>query len=534
MSGNGIIFKMITIIIFMFLLVSGLSNAFAEAPPIWGDLEPGKYDVGFMTVEKYDYSRSFQPKYDYNGNILSNERARPIQVCIWYPAVKADDAAAMVYGEYVYPYPNDASFGILAGNMQAHELRFLHGLVNNNRALVQDIMNIKMAAIKGATPVEGKYPLIIYHGNSMTGFAENAILCEYLAGHGYVVATSHSMGARGWISEATGADIEAMTRDKEIVFSVARDLEFVDADHLGYLGCGFGGLTALIMQMRNREADAVAALEGSFMLSDFTGLSEGNPTYLPGEMRGPLFVVYGNAQEGHDMSVLDAFRYTDIFSSGVNGLSVNDFMGYHRLIGMVSRVDDSAARVDTWPGCVDVCSQVKMFFDAFVKKDEIVSKNFVGTFKGAGEQPENMTAGYREGLRRPPNEDEFVGIIQDEGGARGVELFEKFSKQEPDHQLFREPIMNALGYQLLQANRLDDALEVFRLNTLAYPNSANCWDSYAEILIATGDNETAMKCSRKVLEILPADSTTDPRLKAAIEANARERLGLNQQEEELN
>jgi len=100
--------------------------------------------------------------------------------------------------------------------------------------------------------------------------------------------------------------------------------------------------------------------------------------------------------------------------------------------------------------------------------------------------------------------------------------------------LFREPIMNALGYQLLQANRLDDALEVFRLNTLAYPNSANCWDSYAEILIATGDNETAMKCSRKVLEILPADSTTDPRLKAAIEANARERLGLNQQEEESN
>jgi len=501
---------------------------------VWGDLEPGPYQAGFMTIEKFDYTRSFQPKYDYNGLLLPGERARPIQVCIWYPAVAADDADAMVYGEYVYPYPEDIEFNTLAANMQGRELRFLQGLVNNNRALVQDVMNIKMTAVDGAPPAEGRFPLIIYHANSMTGYAENAILCEYLAGHGYVVATTHSMGARGWNPETDGADIEAMTRDKEVVFSIVKDLEFVDIDRIGLLGCGFGGLTALIMQMRNQEADAVAVLEGSFMFGDYIDLSGQNPSYNSSNLLTPLLVLYGNEPAGHDPSVLDAFRYAETYSVGVGGLSARDFADYGRLIEIVSPADDSVGQADKWPTCVDVCNQVEMFFDAFVGKDEDASKRFDGIFSETGAKPENMTMTYRGGLKPPPAENEFVNIIRIEGGMRGVELYEKFKKQEPDHVMFREAVMNMLGYELLRANRLDDALEVFKLNTLAYPGSANCWDSYAEALMATGDNETALKCYEKVMEVLLTDSSTDPRMKELIENNARTRLDLTEQPEDSN
>ena len=86
------------------------SNADGKTPAIWGDLEPGPYAVGFKTIEKYDYSRVSRPEHDYFGRPLDGERARPIQICIWYPAESTTELPPMVYGEYVFPYPENSRF----------------------------------------------------------------------------------------------------------------------------------------------------------------------------------------------------------------------------------------------------------------------------------------------------------------------------------------------------------------------------------------------------------------------------------------
>jgi len=84
-----------------YLFVSVLSilvlteTGLGQAPPLWGEIKPGPYAVGFRTIEKYDYSRTFQPAKDYFGNPVPGQTARPIQVCYWYPA-EPNSSARMV------------------------------------------------------------------------------------------------------------------------------------------------------------------------------------------------------------------------------------------------------------------------------------------------------------------------------------------------------------------------------------------------------------------------------------------------------
>ena len=70
---------------------------------------------------------------------------------------------------------------------------------------------------------------------------------------------------------------------------------------------------------------------------------------------------------------------------------------------------------------------------------------------------------------------------------------------------FRSPevTINALGYRLLNARQVTQAVTVFRLNTTAFPRSSNVWDSYGESLLAAGDRTGAIASYRKAVAIDP-------------------------------
>jgi tetratricopeptide (TPR) repeat protein len=66
-----------------------------------------------------------------------------------------------------------------------------------------------------------------------------------------------------------------------------------------------------------------------------------------------------------------------------------------------------------------------------------------------------------------------------------------------------EVSLNSLGYELVAAGRLDQAIAVFRVNAAAYPRSANAWDSLGEACMKKGDKESAIRSYEKALEINP-------------------------------
>jgi CubicO group peptidase (beta-lactamase class C family) len=63
--------------------------------------------------------------------------------------------------------------------------------------------------------------------------------------------------------------------------------------------------------------------------------------------------------------------------------------------------------------------------------------------------------------------------------------------------------LNRLGYYYINKQKLEEAKFVFQLNMNMYPNDANVYDSYAESLMLSGDNENSIKYYKKSLELNP-------------------------------
>jgi tetratricopeptide (TPR) repeat protein len=66
-----------------------------------------------------------------------------------------------------------------------------------------------------------------------------------------------------------------------------------------------------------------------------------------------------------------------------------------------------------------------------------------------------------------------------------------------------EVAVDSLGYELLAADRPDQAIAVFRLNAAAYPRSANAYDSLGEAYRIKGDREAAIRSYEKALALDP-------------------------------
>jgi len=64
-----------------------------------------------------------------------------------------------------------------------------------------------------------------------------------------------------------------------------------------------------------------------------------------------------------------------------------------------------------------------------------------------------------------------------------------------------EAEVNALGYRLLGAGKVEPAIFAFQVNTRVYPRSANTYDSLGEALAVAGRRAEAIAAYRKAVEL---------------------------------
>jgi tetratricopeptide (TPR) repeat protein len=69
-----------------------------------------------------------------------------------------------------------------------------------------------------------------------------------------------------------------------------------------------------------------------------------------------------------------------------------------------------------------------------------------------------------------------------------------------------ENAINEFGYSLMNENKTDEALKIFKLNTELFPNGYNAFDSYGECLLKLNKKEEALKAYAKSLELNPKNS----------------------------
>jgi dienelactone hydrolase len=497
-------------ILILFLLPAFSSGIQAQTPPLWGGLKPGDFGVGFRTIEKYDFSRTFRSKIDYFGETLPGENARPIQICIWYPALTKSADSYLILGEYLFPYPGNSDFFAYLTGIQQRSIQQIGVLLANNQGLLLDASEIEMGAVRDAPLADGSFPLIIYFPGLINAVSDNMVLCEFLASHGFVVMTTHQVGTTSANPLASQIDFETIVRDKEFALANIMELDFINFDKIGVFGADAGGLAALLAQMRNFDIDAVASLAGWNIDNSRFEFALQNPCFNPRRMDKPMLQVYYEDQI-FNMALLDSLKYSERLMLKLGEPPSGGFTSYPAVVSFMDTLNVN--RTISRPTYELTCQYLLDFYNNFLKSAEV--KNTL-----AKKPADPVTMEYKSAMELPPTPDQFTAIIGRQGGAQAVELYWKFDKIDSGCITFQEAAINFLGYRALQSGQNDDALALFKLNADIFPNSANCWDSYSDGLQAVGDTAEAISCYKKVLEVLPADTLVGEQLRTTLRNNA--------------
>jgi pimeloyl-ACP methyl ester carboxylesterase len=105
-------------------------------------------------------------------------------------------------------------------------------------------------------------------------------------------------------------------------------------------------------------------------------------------------------------------------------------------------------------------------------------------------------------------EAEVIRVLASQGYDSLVTHYKTIRKQHDGGYVydFQERRLNVLGYALLRSGQEQMALDVLRLNTVAYPEAFNTWDSLGECYMTMGETEKAIENYKKSLELNPENA----------------------------
>ncbi len=90
--------------------------------------------------------------------------------------------------------------------------------------------------------------------------------------------------------------------------------------------------------------------------------------------------------------------------------------------------------------------------------------------------------------------------------------------------VLREDVLNTNAYWLLRHDKLDEALETFKLVVETYPQSPNAYDALADYYDAAGNKEDALKNAQAALQKLETVTGIDTDVKERIRTSAMQKI----------
>lgn len=487
-------------------LISMPSLLGGEVAALWGSLEPGDHAVGFRVLETYDQTRSFLDKRDYDGTLRSEERTRPVQIALWYPAQKGG-GKTLRYEDYLALRARETSFDGEGDVSREEILRAFAAqarMVGIDEEGALELVEVPCAARRAAPPAPGRFPLVLYAPGFNGSSSQVAVLGEYLASHGYVVASSPSMGPRSRRMIGGPLGLETQTRDLEHLLATLRGKPFVDRDRVAAIGFSFGGGAVTLLEMRNQEIDAVVVYDGIEAFRDHPALDllERSGWFEPRNMTAPRLRMHVGHRDETDLSLYDAMIYSERFVVDLPHLEHGHFSTAAMTSDWVQRRGLSSVS-EARLGHELICRMTRAFLDWSLLDDE-EAYSLVRRGPKRTEYPAGFVRVHHdEALPAPPSEASFVRLVEVEGVEAARRLMRKLRKANPDLVPFNENTMNVLGYSLLWSDRIDEAIGVLELNAEAYPDSWNVHDSLGEAYAAAGQREKAIQSYRRSLKLEP-------------------------------
>ena len=220
------------------------------------DLSFGKHDIGFESILLYDSSRVF--KVDTSGI-----KMRPVKIDVWFPSNGVGKQMTYEYYFDLYRMRTDFDAPIDSIKVESLELASVIGRYFNSTSAFR-ILNMKSPAKWEAERIEGDFPLIIYYPepNGMGLF--NAIMLEYLASHGFIIASISSVGEYPGDMQRNLDGLVAQVEDGFFALKyLLLNYEGVDTEKIVGIGASWGGLALVVSAILNQNLDIMISLDGS-------------------------------------------------------------------------------------------------------------------------------------------------------------------------------------------------------------------------------------------------------------------------------
>ena len=91
--------------------------------------------------------------------------------------------------------------------------------------------------------------------------------------------------------------------------------------------------------------------------------------------------------------------------------------------------------------------------------------------------------------------------------ALAAERFQQWKTNPLNRYANGEAQINRLGYEMLNKKQINEAIEIFQLNTRQYPESSNTFDSLGDGYVARGNKELALKSYQRALQLDPNNAS---------------------------
>ena len=492
----------------MMLSATALPQAIAQSP-LRFTLPVGPFAVGFRTVDQFDYSRSLGESDDDDGKIVRGVRPRAMQTSIWYPAIQRgsgmrwEDYAALAVQPGEFP-PKDAAV------RRRNAERFAFTLGSKDTVRIRRELRTAMQATRDAAPAKGKFPVIIYGPSFNAPSFENAKLMEYLASHGYLVIATPSIGAQG-LQTTDVAGFETQARDMEFLIAYARQIPGADLDHIAVMGFSWGGISDVLVALRNPQVKALITLDGSiqyfyhslFEKAPFVGRAQLAIPALFLAQRTPTAEMSASLGADSVFAYFGTLKYSDAYLVRLETIAHQNFgEWYNRLnpAGSAYFVFDTVVQS---AGAERIAAYVRQFLDAYLKGSSTAKAWLARTPSENGFPAAEVVMQHTAAISMPPNTiGRFVNALSQRHMplAQAPAFLRELVSADATFRL-EESSVNGWGYRLLQAKRVEDAIGVLVMNTIMYPRSGNVWDSLGEAQTMHGDTALAIQSYRKSLEL---------------------------------
>jgi dienelactone hydrolase len=113
---------------------------------------------------------------------------------------------------------------------------------------------------------------------------------------------------------------------------------------------------------------------------------------------------------------------------------------------------------------------------------------------------------------------------QPDGGKQALKMYVEARRHDPKVVLFSEAVMNWIGYEHLQTRDIQEAIDLFKLNEAAYPDSPNVYDSLSDAYLASGQKNLARVNAKIALVLLNSDTTDPLEVRNTIKASCEQKL----------